>query len=343
MAADAVSGMTDDDIRRARRLCFFAHYHPRAIVADYVLMYLHALDQAGFTVVVLSTAALAEAERAKMRGACAMLIERENVGLDFGGWIEAFQRFSPIEAELLLLANDSVYGPVHDLSAFIDRLTAIPADFYGAVESCEGARHLQSWFLLLRPTAYRSAAFADLMARPIPADLPKIDIIGRYEMALMAALTAQGLRHHAAFSPRQGGSLGRQIPYNPSHLLWKQLVIRFGIPFIKVELLRDNPWMIGDTVGWRRVVRRYAPDLESAIEVDLAVRQTRRPPGLRERLAWSVGVDRPAYWPELHRFLISDAVHGSRWGDGAHVWLYRLVLDWSRRTRRWILSRKAEP
>jgi hypothetical protein len=316
-------GMTDDSIRQARRLCFFAHYHPCAIVADYVLAYLRELKRAGFTVVVLSTAALSDPERAKLRGACAMLIERDNVGLDFGGWIEAFARFSPIEAELLLLANDSVYGPLHDLSAFIDRLTAVPADFYGAVESWEGGPHLQSWFLLLRPTAYRSRAFVELMTRPVPADLPKIDIIHRYEMALLERLTEEGLRHHAAFSPARGGALAQRQTYNPSQLLWHQLVTRNRIPFIKIELLRDNPRYLDGLQRWRRLA---PPESVAMYEDDLAMRSARPFTDRAARWERSLETDTIAYWPILGGLIARDAAPAGPLRRRLHSWVFGRAL-----------------
>jgi lipopolysaccharide biosynthesis protein len=297
--------MTDDEIRRAPRLCFFAHYHPRGVVADYVLHYLAALAEAGFTVVVLSTADLPEVEQAKLRGAAAMLIMRENVGLDFGGWIQAWQRFAPIEADLLLLTNDSVYGPIHSLSAFVDRLLAVPADFYGAVESLENGRHLQSWFLLLRRSAFTTESFDTLMRRPIPPDLPKIEIIREYEMKLLAMLTAEGKHGHAAFGIRDG--IGSELPYNPAHLLWKTLVARYRIPFIKIELLRDNPCEVGGVHAWRNVVRRTCRTLVPMIEADLTMREGRPFKSLRQRMLWSRDIERIDYWPELRPLIIAEA------------------------------------
>lgn len=325
--------MTDDEIRQAKRLCFFAHYHPRAVVADYVIHYLIALREAGFAVVVLSTADLAETEQAKLRTVNAKLIMRENTGLDFGGWIEAYGRFMPINADLLLLANDSVYGPLWPLAAFVEQLVAIPADFYGAVESWEGGPHLQSWFLLLRPSAYNAPAFRRLLGQPVPSDLPKLDIIKRYELKLLQDLTSAGLRSHAAFSAAKGGSISRALPYNPAQLLWKTLITRYGIPFIKIELLRDNPGQVGGLDAWRSIVRRSAPHLMGMIETDLAQRGAQPFKRFRERVAWSVEVDRVDYWPELHGLIARDATWRNPMLIAANRWLFERAVYRSRRMR----------
>lgn len=316
-------------VRASGRVCFFAHYHPHGIVAPHVLIHLAALKAAGFAIVVLSTAELADTERARLGDACDWLVMRRNVGLDFGGWIEAYGLFMPLEAQFLLLANDSVYAPIGDLSGFIDRLTAVPADVYGAVESLEVAPHIQSWFLMLRPSAYRSNAFRQLMAEPIPADMPKKEIIDRFEVGFTKAMIDAGLRLHAAYSPARSGWIARNRPFNPMHLIWRQLV-EDGLPFLKVEVLRDDPVRVRGRERWRSLVARLAPDLVAPIEEDVARRRTftAEQRWRREHWYWSLVVDRAVYWPELHALLVRDHSHHGRVASQLHRAAF-LLLEWS--------------
>ena len=53
-------------------------------------------------------------------------------------------------------------------------------------------------------------------------------------------------------------------------MLWKELVEVVGIPFIKVELLRDNPHSISDVMAWRSVVHARSPELIPMIERHLS-------------------------------------------------------------------------
>ena len=287
-------------IRQAPRLCFFAHYHQDGIVAPHVLHYLRALEQAGFTTVVLSTAGLDEAGCQALRAAGAEVILRENHGMDFGGWIEACRRFFPIQAELLLLANDSVYGPLTDLTPFVDRLLAQEADFYGAVLSHEIEPHLQSWFILLRPSAYRSPAFAQLMGTPMPDIADKLTLVTRYEVGLTRRLADAGLRYHAAFDPARRAGIVRRYPYNAAHLLWRDM-IEAGVPFLKVELLRLNRMRVTDIDRYADVVRSHSPALAEMILADLAQRGTQPPPSFVAASSLP-----PVYWPELRAMVLSD-------------------------------------
>ena len=335
---------TIGSLRKAKRLCFFAFYHADGIVADHVMLYLCALRQAGFDVVVSSTAEMPPEEQAKLAAECALLVMRANTGLDFGGWIEAVMRFFPIEAELLLFTNDSVYAPVGDLPGFIDRLTAVPADFYGAIESFEFDRHLQSWFLLFRPSAYRSPVFLDLLARPIPAEMTKLDIIETYEVGLTRKLESGGLTYHAAYSPPRQSLIGRGGHLNAAHTLWRELIERGGIPFLKAQLLLHNPFGTANLEKWPEVVGRISPSLRDAIAADLARRRSAGGAGAPIRWRDTLTARNPFRWPELQAFLRRD-FHTGRAGLArqANRLVFRVAIRLAHRARhhgrrRWSIS-----
>lgn len=262
-----------DLLRAAPRLCLFANYHPENVVADYVLFYLRDLKAAGFRTLVVSTSDLPESEQTKLVGCCDGLLLRENVGLDIAGWAEACAMLFPIRAELLLLCNDSVYGPLRPVGDFVEELCRQPADFYGAVSSCEIDWHLQSWFRLFRPAAYNSEAFAALMLRPLPPARSKLEIIFEYEVGLSRRLREAGFRPHAAYRADRANALSTTMPFNPTYVLWKQLVERYRVPFLKVDLLRDNRFGGRGVRAWSRLVERHRPELLPLIRHDLSLRR----------------------------------------------------------------------
>jgi len=257
--------------RIEKGLCLFAHYDRDGRIAGHVVHYVKELHAAGFNVVFISTAALPARERNKLSPYTMDIIVRENKGYDFGSWIEAYERYKPTCAELLLLCNDSVYGPFWDLRRSLHRLLGVEADFYGMVISHEKQRHVQSWFMLFMPCAHQSQTFREFMISDCAA-LSKTEVINRMEIGLTRVLEAAGFKSHALYDPRQL-CWEPLFVSNPSHFLWRQLVATYSVPFIKVELLRSNPMRLR-VASWKRIVKRYSADAVAYIAEHLGERQT---------------------------------------------------------------------
>lgn len=223
-----------------QNVCLFAHFDKGDRLDDYVLRYLAMLDELNFTTILISTSRLSPADIARARPLCADIILRENTGLDFASWSAGFAKHSPAIKGRLLLANDSVYGPIGNLGNALKRLTCTAADFYGMVESIEIAPHLQSWFLLFEPWVVHDRTFTSFLAQPF-STMTKGQIIERAEVGLSSRLVGAGFRYHALYLASQEGWIARHYPMNPTHFLWRELVLDNGVPFLKVELLRTNP------------------------------------------------------------------------------------------------------
>jgi lipopolysaccharide biosynthesis protein len=259
LSAAAVSSLNE-----CARVCFFAHHDCDGAVGAHVLHYLTELSRAGFAIVFVTTSALSPPAMASVEALCRAVLVRANEGLDFGSWATAFARYGDELRGELLLANDSVYGPLGDLYGTLDTLLAQDADFYGLVENLEPAPHLQSWFVLLRPRAYQSVAFRSVLALPF-GRMTKREIIAAGEIGLTRALTGAGLSYRAAVRPARIGPLWRTLAFNPAQLLWRELVEAGLLPFIKVEVLRDNPMELPDVDAWEPVVASASPEMVGPI------------------------------------------------------------------------------
>lgn len=276
-----------------RDVCLFAHFDKDDRVDEYVLRYLCKLKELNFSTIFISAARLSRGEVERLSIHCNDVILRENAGLDFGSWSAGFDKHAAAINGRLLLANDSVYGPIGSLLNALDRLTAMPADFYGMVENAQIAPHLQSWFLLLEPWVVRSAAFRAILAQPFCA-MDKDEIIARGEIGLTCRLLAAGFRYQALHRAQQYALAGRLHPVNPTHLLWRELLCDEGVPFLKVELLRANPLSIEDAAAILKLVKQIDPAICPLIESHLArtanAAPRRRPPRFRYHL-WMLRKD----------------------------------------------------
>jgi lipopolysaccharide biosynthesis protein len=270
-------------------VCLFAHFDPGDIVDEWVFHYLARLRELSFSIVFISTSPIPDDHLARLRMLCRDVIVRANCGLDFASWAAGFRKHEKFMSGRLLLANSSVYGPVHDLAPALNALTSKPADFYGFVESIDVSPHLQSWFLLFEPHVARGALLKDILGQPF-AQMTKDQIIANGEVALSTRLTAGGLRYRALYRPSQAGWAERTFGSNPMHLFWREMITIEGIPFLKVALLRDNPLGLKDSADAGKVIEARDPALWNLIvahQARIARPHPERPPGLWQRVIWS--------------------------------------------------------
>jgi lipopolysaccharide biosynthesis protein len=250
-------------------VCLFAHFDKNDKVDEYVYCYLSKIKALNFSIVFISASRLGPPDIDRLHVDCCDVILRENAGLDFASWSAGIAKHRDSITGRLLLANDSVYGPIGSLASAVDRLTSSPADLYGMVESIEITPHIQSWFLLLEPWVARHAVFQEIMAQPFVA-MTKPQIILNGEVALSRRLNDAGFKYEALYMPTRAGLMASRCQVHPMHLLWRELLFDVGIPFLKIDLLRDNPLLLTDMENFLREVSLLDVGLVELIKSHLA-------------------------------------------------------------------------
>ncbi len=283
----------------------FVHFDARGVVRPYVFQYLNALRDTGMSVLFVSNSGrLVPESLERLKSICDGIIIRRNVGYDFSAIREGLRHFGLPRAntDLVLILNDSVYGPLHSLDGLIDRIDLQKADLWGATESWQARYHLQSYCLAAGRVALTHPAWTEFWrnVRPVGS---KAWVIRRYEIGLTQKLIQGGLRCAAMWpytplvsnvdqgllvqandkgiaSPdplqqmrheqarRVRSAQVEQRPLNPTSDLWRQL-LQAGFPFIKRELLRSNPTDVADVTDWRAEATKVAQTNLSVIEQDL--------------------------------------------------------------------------
>jgi hypothetical protein len=291
-----------DARRGAAAVALYVHFAASGQVSDMVRRQLAMLAEAGFAIVFITMAEqVPEADWQAARQHCALVAQRRNFARDFGAWQdlagEARRRW-PGAAELLL-ANDSVLGPILPLAPVLEALRAGGDGVFGLTESIQGGPHLQSYFLLARGPD----AVADLFGflRDMRMSHSKWLVVQRGELRLARWMRSRGHRAAALFgyrrlvaaaladreerarlaashpvlrdleqldpAAREARLLGQ--PLNPTHHFWHALVRRLGFPFLKTELIRRNPGRLPGIDGWRALVPPGAPCPVPVIEAHL--------------------------------------------------------------------------
>lgn len=199
---------------------------------------------AGFRVVVVVVSGQFDREfdATPLDFADAILL-RPNRGYDFGAWAAAIRLLRPTlrRCPMLAIANDSVLGPSANFASVVERARRSDRDLIGLAESNERAPHYQSFALFFGPGALGSRVFWRFWNGVRSGG--REYVVDNYEVMLRARFKAAGLRAEALFPARP------QSWYNPTITGWRAL-LGAGFPYLKVELLRDNPEG-APLAGWR--------------------------------------------------------------------------------------------
>ena len=264
------------------RICLFASFDIKSKVNDYTLHYIECLHEAGFEVIFCTTSGhLKKDDVEKLAPYCSKILRKTNVGFDFSSWNAARVYIKNKEQyEMLLLANDSVYGPIFNLKSLFNRAIdqGEKKKFYGLMLSKEIGPHLPSYFLIFGKNFLNSPDFEQYWKRYKPFSR-KERIIRTLEVAggsfcllrgidLVPLFDTNNLQNESSVVSAEEEIL---LAHNPSLLKWKPLITERGFPFIKTELLKQNRFRLKNIEEWKEVVESGDyPALKGKIEQHLS-------------------------------------------------------------------------
>lgn len=186
----------------------------------------------------------------------AVVLRKPNVGYDFGSWAVGLGALPAArEAEHLVLANDSMFGPFESLRPLIAEYEASDADVWGLTDTKQYFHHLQSYFI-----GFQRGLLTDKPLAQFWQDRrdhrSKWDIIERNELALSRLLTSEGYVITARYRADDYVGSGE----NPVIRGWWKL-IEAGFPFVKREIV-TNP-SVAPRAEWvrREVMARFGTDI----------------------------------------------------------------------------------
>ena len=249
----------------ASTLAVLVHYDPNGEVAHHVRFALQQLRGAADRLVFVSTAGLTAAGRGSL-GLADDVIERPNSGYDFMSWRTGLRAVADWWAyDRVILANDSVVGPLRPVADLVARQDAVGADAFGITVSPQYVTHLQSYFMSFRQPLVSQAYF-----RAFWEAMPSLDdrerVIDEYELGLARLLgdmgaglgaffvpsaaerrlgSSRSLRTFATRRPLAAGAYGlvrpagaaehdpRRGAFSPVHMLWDR-ALTGALPAVKV-------------------------------------------------------------------------------------------------------------
>lgn len=186
--------------RRSNKFFVFVIYAPDGI-PEFTYRFLEEVSGSENNLIVVANSALGDLDRGRLLSQAHVVIERENIGRDFGAYKDGvlFVLETYPVAERVVLANDSVFYFQEGLSELVQRLSG-PEELIGANESYEYARHVQSFLLSFGKHAIRSRPFRKFWQGYRPLDSRQWAIMNG-ELALTRAMIQDGFEPHILFTP----------------------------------------------------------------------------------------------------------------------------------------------
>ncbi|QDH16958.1 rhamnan synthesis F family protein [Swingsia samuiensis] len=245
----------------ANRVCLFAYHSNDLLLAPHTRHLLQQISSCGYELHIALSGILPH-ENDKLNSLHksflsastpihAQLYPRANQGLDFGAWRDLLQLNIASQAEEILFANDSVFGPLTPLKPIVDRMSALNPHVWGMVRSEAITQHLQSWFLVMKREALFHPKIQAVFQQPFHS-MSKDEIVLHGELGLGLAMQAANFDLTASWASNRG--LARLLSLNPMHTDWTTVLHSGKAPFIKTELLRDNPSGIASTRFWKKEI-----------------------------------------------------------------------------------------
>ena len=238
-----------------KRLFLFAFYDPQGVVGEALLRYLEALHALG-DVVLATDCALQPGEADKWtRWVVSSSVSRHGE-YDFGSYKRAFRQADVSGYDVVYLVNDSVVGPLEPLEPYLQRMESLAVDAFGLVlNPSRHGRHLQSWFIGLKPSVFRAPWFAEFLDG-VEAVGRKEEVCIRYENGLARLLEA----HSASYAGLW--ELPGKTIYNAVGRLSRQ-----GFPFLKKSAFTRHGGSLGPAVA--KALSKADPAMADAVVADM--------------------------------------------------------------------------
>ena len=158
------------NVEIGNRLCIFVSYQPKGILPTTWKYLQHLKENLGYSVVLISNCPLQKNDIPALQNICLEVIERDNIGYDFGAYKDGILRYMEKlgskfdELETLLIANDSVIGPIYDMSPMHAQMQAEDCDFWGMNEGHVpnehiNTQHICSYFIVFKNNIIKTNIF----------------------------------------------------------------------------------------------------------------------------------------------------------------------------------------
>lgn len=159
--------ITNGKLPMTDRVAVFVVYQPKGIAAS-LLLTLDHLQENGFSVLLVSNGTLRAEDRVTLARYSGIVLERPNVGYDFGAYRDGLRHLWSLnhDLSLLVLMNDSTWFPLRRQDDSLKRMEALEADLAGHIYKIENEKkrrndHIESHLLMVSRGFSQSEEFRE--------------------------------------------------------------------------------------------------------------------------------------------------------------------------------------
>lgn len=235
---------SDETLPQKKRLVLYAHYDKDNVICSGDVSMVRALSELGEVVFASNNQDLLQEEVRKIAPYVRRVCLRENKGYDFGAWREVLlsEGFGNLSAyDEIVLANNSVLGPVFPLARMFAQMEKRGVDFWGTYlfpYSQDGSylgqrsipEHLQSYFLVFSRKVVQSDAFIGFW-RNMKAYDALIDVVKHCETRLTPVLAEAGFTYAAYIE--ESAKLSDWLKCGSVPYSYPDQMLLLGMPFYK--------------------------------------------------------------------------------------------------------------
>ena len=238
-----------------KRLFLFAGYDPNGIVNDALVYYVSVLSELGDVIVCLDYDCK-KSEINKIKPFSIYQISIRHNEYDFGSYKRAFQyaRDNNIlkNYEYVYLVNDSVFGPMFDLSKLIFQMEHIPKDAVVIIKSTHKTHtFMESWFIRLNKKIFMTKWFDEFLSS-VQKEPEKTTVTIKYEHGLTNLIEQHQCSWDCVYT-----IYGRETYNRPKYLF------QHGCPFVKKASFTRHNGALGNQIKY--ILNHSNPDVSNQI------------------------------------------------------------------------------
>lgn len=190
--------------RKSNKYAVFVLYS-KTQLPTFTANLIDAIGRSSFNLVIVSNADLSPLLRAWLQEKSYVVIERANLGRDFGAYKDGlgYVMSQEKDVERVLLVNDSLFFFSKGLDSLIAGLDG-PQDFIGVTEVMEFHYHVQSYMLSLGRNVIHNTQFVKFWKQYRPVSTRRWSIHNG-EVKFTRTLTKAGFRPHVLFQAAELG------------------------------------------------------------------------------------------------------------------------------------------